>query len=187
MTEGAGLLSRNTPATTDPKNPPELKHMSTCEKWVSGISIIFWVAVGLFGWMQIGHALSKLLPWYEYGFMLYLTQGGTFIYLALLGFWMSFREAFMEVDHYLAMATLEVIQFILFITASFMVLVGPWSLGTEGQAMYSQNMMTLSQLVALIGLVLALIHLVVGLMRPSWRRQEAEAAAALKRAKDNAK
>merc|ERR1719362_2729909 len=92
--------------------------------------------------MQVGHALASGLPPYEYVYLLFMTQGGVFIYLALLGFWMSFREAFMEVDHYLASAALEVIQFIMFVTASFLVFVGPWSLGKEGEGMHSPNMMT---------------------------------------------
>jgi len=185
MTEAAGLLGgRSQPNTTDPKKPPALKNMSSCEKAVSGVSLLFWAGFGFFGWLQVGHALSMGEPMYEYVFQLYLIQGGAFIYLAVLGFWMSFREAFMEIDHYLAMATLEVIQFILFVTAAFLVLVGPWAL--EGSEMSDMNMMTLSQLVALIGIVLALIHLCVGVMRPQWRKNELEQEEALKRAQANA-
>lgn len=106
-----------------------------------------------------------------------MSEAWTFIFLAIMGMYNAVREALIAVEHFTALIATETIQLLLYLTAAVTLLTGPWSI--EGDPLNISVVKSLTQMLMILSVVLGVLHVVVGIMRPHWRAEAAKTEAAM--------
>jgi len=164
----------------DEKDMPSFHKMTCCEKWVSGLSLIFWGLYCLLGLAIAGDALKKADKegnFFYHDPMSTMSEAWTFIFLTIMGIYNAIREALIAVEHRMTLIITEVINLLLYLTASVTLFTGPWTL--EGNALNMPMLISGTQMLMILSVVLGLFHVIIGIMRPSWRAEAAKTEAAM--------
>jgi len=144
---------------------------------VIGFSFLYWGLYVLFGLAILRHA--RYLAERDGNFMHHdpmstMSEGWTFMFLAIMGLCNSMREALIAIEHQCSLIVMELIQALLYCTAGVTLLTGPWTL--ESHDLNTVQLVSVSEMMSMLSVILGVTHVVVGFMRPRWRAEAARVA-----------